>query len=259
VEIRYDLTKPQKAYRLLRSGGIGLAYTIQQINPYVNVPFSVWDVSGASPRQLTVAWRDQNNNFTYDPPVGSDGTEFILIYNRSYNPAGGQWPYQDSTAVDKTPFSDVATIGAQADIMYAVSLGLVQGHTMNENPGTLFIRPYHILSSKDKYQFNPANVLFVKDEFVPSRFSLDQNFPNPFNPATTIRFSIPKEARVTLTIYDVLGREVATIVDQKVPAGQYSYRWEGRNARGSFAASGVYFYRIIAGDFVEAKKMMLLK
>ncbi len=259
VEIRFDLTKPQKAYRLRRVGGIGLTYTIQQINPYVNVPFSVWDVSGTSPRQLTVAWRDQNNNSTYDPPVGSDGIEFMFIYNRSYNPAGGQWPYQDSTAVDKTPFSDVATFGPQADIMYAVSVGLVLGHTMNESPGTLYIHPHQRFSSKDKYQFNPTNVLFATDEIAPSVFSLDQNFPNPFNPATTIRFSISKEARVTLTIYDVLGREVTTIADEKVPAGQYSYRWEGRNAIGSFVASGVYFYRLVAGDFVETKKLMLLK
>ncbi len=259
VEIRFDQTNPQKAYRLRRVGGIDLAYTIQQINPFVNVPFSVWDVSGSTPRQLTVGWRDQNNSFTYDPPVGNDGTEVIFIYNRSYNPAGGQWPYQDSTALDTTRFFNVATIGPQADIMYAVSLGLVQGHTMNENTGTLFIRPFYLLSSKDKYQFNPTNVLFAKDETAPTVFSLDQNFPNPFNPATTIRFSTSKVTRVTLTIYDVLGREVTTIVNEKVSAGQYSYRWEGRNATGSFAASGVYFYRLVAGDFVGTKKMLLLK
>jgi endo-1,4-beta-xylanase len=89
---------------------------------------------------------------------------------------------------------------------------------------------------------------------VPTSFKLDQNFPNPFNPSTKIRYSIPKASRVTLKIYDILGREVQTLVNEQQAPGQYTVTFNAQNL-----ASGVYFYRISAGNFSEVKKLMLLK
>ena len=89
---------------------------------------------------------------------------------------------------------------------------------------------------------------------VPTVFSLSQNYPNPFNPMTTIEFGIPKEVKVTLKVYDALGSEVETIINDEMEAGYYKYQWNGVNF-----ASGVYFYRITAGGFVSTKKLMLLK
>jgi hypothetical protein len=88
----------------------------------------------------------------------------------------------------------------------------------------------------------------------PGRFSLGQNFPNPFNPVTHIQFAIAHDEFVSLKIYDVLGKEVATLVDEQRSAGTYSVRWDASNF-----TSGVYFYKLGAGDFVEAKKLMLMK
>jgi photosystem II stability/assembly factor-like uncharacterized protein len=89
---------------------------------------------------------------------------------------------------------------------------------------------------------------------LPSRFALNQNYPNPFNPATTISFSIPTETNVSLKIYDILGREISTLVNEKLPAGNYSRQWNAASA-----PSGVYFYRLQTGSFTETKKLSLLK
>ncbi len=94
---------------------------------------------------------------------------------------------------------------------------------------------------------------------LPKEFSLSQNYPNPFNPTTTIKYTLKDEAKVTLKIYNVLGEEVATLVNRKESAGFKEISWNGKNNRGIQVGSGIYFYRIEAGNFVKSKKMLLLK
>jgi len=85
-------------------------------------------------------------------------------------------------------------------------------------------------------------------------FTLYQNYPNPFNPSTTIEFFIPRAGKVQLKIYNILGQEVAILVSGKLTAGNYKYDWQPKNL-----ASGIYLYRLKAGDYVETKKMMLIR
>jgi len=95
----------------------------------------------------------------------------------------------------------------------------------------------------------------VKEEIIkPSKFVLYQNYPNPFNPLTTIRYAIPQTSFVSLKMYDILGRQVATLVDEEKPAGTYEVNFDAKNL-----SSGVYFYRIKAGEFVQTKKLIVLK
>lgn len=89
---------------------------------------------------------------------------------------------------------------------------------------------------------------------LPEKYSLSQNYPNPFNPVTVIKFQVPTSKLVTLKVYDVLGKEVATLVNEKLSTGSYEIDW---NASGY--PSGVYFYKLSAGDFVDVKKMILVK
>jgi hypothetical protein len=89
---------------------------------------------------------------------------------------------------------------------------------------------------------------------IPKDFSLNQNFPNPFNPTTTISFSLPKQSFVSLKVFDLLGREAATVVSEEFSAGNYTKQWNAANI-----PSGVYFYRLRAGSFTETKKLLLLK
>ena len=98
-----------------------------------------------------------------------------------------------------------------------------------------------------------------RDPGVPATFALSQNYPNPFNPVTTMNFDLPVKARVTITIYNVLGQRIRTLVDQDLAAGRYTEEWNGSGDDGTKVASGIYFYKIEAGSFVATKKMMLLK
>jgi hypothetical protein len=99
----------------------------------------------------------------------------------------------------------------------------------------------------------------MDNESVPSKTVLYQNHPNPFNPTTAIDYGLREPCRVTLTIYNVLGQKVRTLVDGDQTAGFKTARWDGKNTKGQSVASGVYIYRLRAGDFVEAKKMILLR
>ncbi|MBD3217750.1 MAG: T9SS type A sorting domain-containing protein, partial [candidate division Zixibacteria bacterium] len=94
---------------------------------------------------------------------------------------------------------------------------------------------------------------------VPTQYSLNQNYPNPFNPETTISFELPADSKVELTIYNILGEKVSTLVNEFKPAGAYEVIWNGTRDDGSTVSSGIYFYRLNTGDFVKSMKMTLMK
>ncbi|MHA2279012.1 MAG: T9SS type A sorting domain-containing protein [Candidatus Kariarchaeaceae archaeon] len=91
-------------------------------------------------------------------------------------------------------------------------------------------------------------------DIYPNRFNLSQNYPNPFNPFTTIEFTLPKSEFITLTVYDILGKEITALVNNKLQAGNHIYEFDG-----SKLASGVYLYRIESGNFQDVKKMILIR
>ncbi|HVO75569.1 MAG TPA: T9SS type A sorting domain-containing protein, partial [Ignavibacteriaceae bacterium] len=111
----------------------------------------------------------------------------------------------------------------------------------------------NILNLKDG-QIKITTGVDKMDNNIPSSYFLSQNYPNPFNPSTKFRYEIPAENKVLIKIYDILGREVATLVNDYQKAGSYQVEWNA----GKFA-SGVYFYSIKAGDFSAVKKLLLLK
>ena len=92
---------------------------------------------------------------------------------------------------------------------------------------------------------------------APSR--LEQNYPNPFNPVTTIRYELPEASYVVLAIFNIKGERIRVLVDEPMPAGSHATTWDGTNASGVDVASGVYFYRMQAGNTVQAKRLVLLK
>jgi hypothetical protein len=96
-------------------------------------------------------------------------------------------------------------------------------------------------------------------ENIPDKFSLYQNYPNPFNPITTIRYDLPEQSHVNIIIYDMLGREVTQFVNATQEAGYRSVQWNSTNSFGKPVSAGVYIYRIQAGKFMQARKMVLLK
>ena len=130
----------------------------------------------------------------------------------------------------------------------------------------------HILSHEDHEMMRVLHVGagagMRKDQIVetatatyaPTRFTLEQNYPNPFNPTTNIVFQLPKESRVKLTVYDIRGREVRTLINNNTyAAGRHTVVWDAKNKFGRNVASGTYIYRIKAGSFTQSMKMNLIR
>ena len=157
-------------------------------------------------------------------------------------PESGSVPAGQSAVVDVT--LDAADLDAGA---YSANLVIASNDPVNPEvivPVTL----------------NVGNsITDVGDDRIPATFELYANRPNPFNPTTTIAYDLPRGVQVSLTIYDVHGREVRQLVNGTQPAGNHQVMWDGRNASNTQVASGVYFYRLAAGQFVQTKKMVLLK
>ncbi|HMQ99313.1 MAG TPA: T9SS type A sorting domain-containing protein [Ignavibacteria bacterium] len=131
------------------------------------------------------------------------------------------------------------------------------------------------LSIRDGSEFGMHNAKYVIDALVasrnaligittisyevPERFELTQNYPNPFNPVTRFKFSLPKESDVQIVVFDIMGRVVSVLANGKYNAGKYEVDWNGTNSMNNQVASGVYFYKIVAGSYTDVKKMIMLK
>ena len=99
----------------------------------------------------------------------------------------------------------------------------------------------------------------ISQKVVPDVFAIHQNYPNPFNPITTLRYDLPEDAMVNITIYDMMGRKINTLVSSQQTAGFKSIQWDATNNQGQPVSAGVYLYSIQTGQFNQTKKMVLLK
>ena len=121
--------------------------------------------------------------------------------------------------------------------------------------GTFYLDDLRLISAAP-----PATaVLEEHASLLPRAFDLDQNYPNPFNSGTVIRFSLPRSGRVSLSLYNLTGQRVATLLSGRRPAGTYTVRWDGRDEEGHALASGVYLYRLQADTQVETRKLLLVR
>ncbi len=173
------------------------------------------------------------------------------------------------------------SLGVENDLShYAVYRG--ESEDFAPDPGTLvatLVEPewfdgewrwdsgyYYKVAAVDVHENESGYALLRPDDVTgsdspraPAATYLAQNFPNPFNPATKIAFGLKEPAAIKLGVYDVSGRLVRMLIDGARPAGHYSELWDGRNARGAAVASGIYFYRLDAGSFSEARKMVMMR
>jgi hypothetical protein len=99
----------------------------------------------------------------------------------------------------------------------------------------------------------------VAEAGIPEGFALLQNYPNPLNPETEIGFQLPEANHIVVKIFNILGEEIRTLVDQPYEPGSHRVRWDGRDERGNPVASGIYLYQLQAGDFSQVRKMSLLR
>ncbi|MBI2427424.1 MAG: phosphodiester glycosidase family protein [Ignavibacteriales bacterium] len=162
--------------------------------------------------------------------------------------------YEVERSPDGVLFEKVGTVGAVGNA------DTTQRYAYFDNIGSLQSAKYRIRQiTNDGAQETTPIINFSltgigDDHFSPWTFELKQNYPNPFNPVTTIQFQIPYTSQTALKVYDILGREIATIINQELNAGTHRIEWDS-----SLVSSGVYFYRLTAGNYVSTKKMVVAK
>jgi N-acetylneuraminic acid mutarotase len=167
----------------------------------------------------------------------SDGGALSTV--EAYDPASNRWITKRGMPTARLALTSAAAGGR----IYAI------GGT----PASFFG-----LSTVEEYNPNPTAV--VESEAATTRsFALHQNYPNPFNPSTSISYEIAKASPVVVKIFNLFGQEVRTLVDEKQAAGFHQVRWDGKDHEGRSMASGVYFYQLIANDFVDTRKMSLTR
>jgi hypothetical protein len=164
-------------------------------------------------------------------------------YTASMSEDGTTWDVSESTDIDIEEMGEDVYIG----------LG-VCAH--DGNSGTLCEVTFA------NVVVDPGDVTTIEEPsaFVsPDEYQLNQNYPNPFNPTTTISYNIPKANHVVLKVYDIQGKEITTLVNEQKSSGQHHISWDGKDNNSLNVTSGVYVYRLIAGDVVKSNKMILVK
>ncbi|MCF6269042.1 MAG: S8 family serine peptidase [Melioribacteraceae bacterium] len=177
----------------------------------------------------------------------SDASKWLTLTNGLNKTDAG--PADVSSVISAGPFE------IKADSTLVVAFSLSSGIDLNSIQNS-------VANSRVKYNSILTNILDEESE-LPTEFSLSQNYPNPFNPSTTIKYSIPVgvtfNTTTKLIVYDILGREVATLVNQNQKAGNYEMKFSANAFAGGELTSGIYFYRLTSGSFAATKKLMLLK
>jgi hypothetical protein len=225
-----------------------------------SVPFAAYDIETGG-RRLMVGFLENNVpaglvDGKYWPPYQVNNTaedgprEFFFVFNVPYGATS-----DPSLQVD-----------IQNEITPLMWFGTPNRRSANiafQQSDEFLILASHVLSSDNVWIFSLDSIV---QHFIPATFALSQNYPNPFNPTTTIGYQLPFEGRVTIKVYNILGQEVATLLDATQVLGFYSVQWNSRNVSGNPVASGVYFYRVEANavsdgtkSFTQVKKMLLLR
>ncbi|MDA3861897.1 MAG: T9SS type A sorting domain-containing protein, partial [Melioribacteraceae bacterium] len=244
-----------KVYKVLEGGSMATCFRMSSaanlannpLNPnygtaepfLVRIPFEVWNVDDPdNPYQVNLTYRDR----------ARDGSEDTFY---AWNPTNRMYgiivnsPYDDKQViqVDGGPdeFNDPAT---WVLVFYGTNYTEGAGDVVKVN----YANPIQV--GKDRLSF----ATLVDGKNTLEGYSISQNYPNPFNPTTKIDFTLLNDGFVNLTVYDILGREVTRLIDNNVRAGEYTITFNANNL-----ASGIYFYRISTTDFIEVKKMLLLK
>jgi hypothetical protein len=218
-------------------------------------------------------------NDLFEPPVigkyvslyfpHKEWTTLPQNYTADYRPLaadGYVWDFEVATAkgheMVTLNFDGMDEVPAGLEV-YLIDEQLGAARNLRQNPSYSFRANSDggkktlrvVVGSRNYVETNSNDVTLV-----PAAFDLAQNFPNPFNPETVIRYSLPEAATVTLEIYNMLGQKVRTLVDHTQQAADfYSLSWNGRDDNGKALASGVYLYRLSAGSYVNTRKMVLMK
>lgn len=192
-------------------------------------------------------------------PDGRRGDEVILIFGTEYTDSA-KTIYTGPPKSDSTRGFDLISSFPQTQVMYAVMMRKIKPDSNWYDGDTLVITPYYPVTENDVFTFNPLRLLTVENKNqIPNSYKLYNNYPNPFNPQTTIKYDLQKSGKVVIEIFNLLGQKIKTLVNEDKTAGSYTTTWNGTTDKGLYAASGIYFYRIKTENFSNTKKMLLIR
>jgi len=238
-----------------------LAFTIPP-GPGGPVHVIVYNANGKADTLFKGFKYDNNSPFPFN--LVSPATDAKIasapkfVWTRSIDPDGDPVEYILEYAPSST-FEGSVRLGATPDTSIYLSAGALTPNTTYSWRVIASDQREGIVSSPVSTFQTDVVLSTGKEQALPTTYAVQQNYPNPFNPETTIRFQVPEATRVSLKVFDLLGREVATLINDEKEAGFHSVVWNGRNSRGHQVASGVYFFRIEAGSFVETRRMLLVR
>jgi hypothetical protein len=227
-------------------------YTTQAVTPGLIYDYATLKYNSSLNRQWLMTYNGTGNGDDKAAGIAVDNDGNVYVTGESM----GTLPYYDYLTIRYSPTGSEDTTLRQNG-----------SANMNDYPSAIVLGPYstiYVTGSASfsgsglvyytlRYSLDPISLTPISNK-VPLNFSLSQNYPNPFNPATTIKFDIAKTSLVKLSVFDITGREIEVLANQRLNQGSYSVNWNA-----SKVSSGVYFYRLTAGDFVQTKKMMLVK
>ncbi|MFL3052157.1 MAG: LamG-like jellyroll fold domain-containing protein [Candidatus Neomarinimicrobiota bacterium] len=198
----------------------------------------------------------ENERLMINPPKDVHGAEIIINY-----------PVSDIKILprDQDSGSNLGTSLSKIDTLS----GQILSHILTKGKDISFNLDFNIrdaVTIQISYEFINADNNIVGSGYIahklvpiPTEFALKQNYPNPFNPNTTINYDLPKDAFVNIVIYDILGREIKSLVNQNQPAGYHSQVWNSKDKQGREVGAGIYFYQIQSQGNIKTRKMVLLK
>ena len=221
------------------------------------------DLAGAF---QNLEWSTRIYNWTNDSSWFKSGDDSIFTPPRMWtslipsSPTNRRWREGDRTLLVTFTFRVEDTMTICIDTI----LWLPENRlTFTRQDGRVYFPRYDELPKCFHVAGGVTGVRWVEgsaeEENLPTRFSVSQNYPNPFNPATEFKFDLPRASQVKIEVFNVLGQRVKTLVDEKRRAGSHVADWDGTDEKGADVSSGVYFYRMMADDFSDIKKMILLK
>jgi hypothetical protein len=255
---KYPLSSQQRANSDVNQDGLtaSIADLVYLINKLVN-PGYVYRLSPSFELPVEVASMVSTGNFSlsYDSEVEIGGLTVTLN------------SLELADNIDNL-FSEMADYGLT--VRTSLSGNLIRLLIFGEQ-GQVMPSGYHeFLSISTNNNFEIEDIQFstkygsmmrvsVDESSMPRSFQLHQNYPNPFNPQTEISFNLPYNGEIKLSVFNILGQEVKLLVDGRLEAGHHAVVWDGRDNSGTSVSSGIYFYRLKAGEFMARKKMILLK
>ena len=204
-----------------------------------------------------------NNSMTVNFPINASTRPvlFLNFWHKYTTEAGYDYCYVEISSNNGTTWTQAATYNGTLSTWTQVSLNISSLANSSANLRIRFRLTSDANTNADGWYVDDIQLLgynsltnIGNENIIPDKYSLEQNYPNPFNPVTTIKFAIPKENFVTITIFDITGREVTRLLSENKQAGTYSVLFNAENL-----ASGVYYYKIEAGNFSETKKMLMIK